>query len=179
MILRGTTSWCCWQSLPLPTFRRLLFAPARHPNMVARGVVLSVVVGVALSHAPRTACFSTVAVVSYNRARKHQAAPHSSRWSSKGARRRSGVGSAATPVRLRAVEDPAAAPEAAAAAAAAVAAAAAAEREPDEIDLDIETQASVVSKHHATLVTQESTPSANACTPTPRKVLLPRWYGLA
>jgi len=148
--------------------------------MVARGILTSVVVGVALHHAPRTACFSTVAVVSYNRARKQAAAaPHSSRWSSKGGRHRFGVGSAKTPLQLRAVEEPAAAAEAAAAAAAAVAAAAAAEREPDEIDLDIETQASVVSKHHATLVTQESTPSANACTPTPRNVLLPRWYGLA
>lgn len=103
--------------------------PLKRPDMVAKGVLVSAVVGVALNHAPPTACFSNVAVASAGRGRAARAEPHSSsRWcSSQAAQGRGlGVGSTAALLRLRAVEEPAAA--------------AASEREPDAIDLDIETQ---------------------------------------
>lgn len=100
----------------------------KQANMVAKGVLVSVVAGVALNQAPRTACFSNVVVTSGGRGSDAAArAPHSSRWCSRAGHRGSKAGSTAALLRLSAVEEPAAA-------------AAASEREPDAIDLDIETQ---------------------------------------
>ncbi|CAN0374738.1 unnamed protein product, partial [Ectocarpus sp. 13 AM-2016] len=82
--------------------------------MVARGTLLSVATGLTLNQAPRVACFCTVVLPSAHRARVHQArataVPHgSSRWNNNGFQGGARLGSAASLVRLRAVEEPAAA----------------------------------------------------------------------
>ncbi|CAN0566058.1 unnamed protein product, partial [Ectocarpus sp. 12 AP-2014] len=79
--------------------------------MVAGGALLSVAAGLTLNQAPRVACFCTAVRPSSHRARVHQArataAPHSSsRWNSNGFQGGASLGSAASLVRLRAVEEP-------------------------------------------------------------------------
>lgn len=130
----------------------------RGSTMAARATILSLAAGVVLQ-AHLSACFSTVALPSAARARSHAAAstaaaaaaPASAspasqpvgahtRWTSRAAHCSHGVApmasatrsSTASLLQLQAVEDPTAA-----------------EREPDAIDLDIETQASGHMRHEA------------------------------